>query len=341
MSASLHALYPDLKAKYDHFQRVRVESKLMYAEVQEHYPEVSTLVSWGAFDPQNYPIARQRSPEDEGLVVCAAYQKLKWRQDRLWDAYHVQEKEVQRQHREKVVWESWNRDGPMPHPILAEIDALDEDKDLMVGYVHWSSSGETHMYRGLTKSQCPLFTEGMRLLFKNRGNPKLELANQAPNGCWGGIFDIIPRLFKNSRGVDHVADKFRRGALLEASQKRGPLWGKYKLGEQHVGAIGKLDKYLSFPEKGMPEPGWYQLPIYDELSLFHSNECRVPRRDYGPVYALCFAYMMGKDGRYGPAFKDVFVAYVQAHPAMFWRWKVRGFQELPPEGKEPLFLVVD
>ena len=338
MSKTLHALYPALKADYERLDRAKIEAVIMYWEKEDHYPNVSFLVSWGAFAPHDYPFARQRSLQDEGLVVCAAYQELQRRSERLGQAYRECENKVQHEHRKKVVCEAWKNGDVSPHPLLGAIDALDENEDLLVGYVYMSGSGETFRYRGLTKSQCPLLTEGLRLLFKSRGHPRIELASQEANGFMGGI---IPGLFADTRGVDDIVDKFRTGKLIGRSSScmQRLRWGQYLFGEQELEAIGKLDKYLSFPNKGMPEPSWYDQPVYDEIGLQRSWHGWLPEGDYGPLYALCFAYMMGKDERYGEAFKDVFVAYV--HYAMFWRWKVAGHADWPREGKRPLFTFVD
>ena len=103
MSYSLHVLYPDLKAQYDVAKRAQLESRLLYNELQEFYPDVSVLVNWDAFDPIcNYPSFKQRSLADDGLVVCAAYQRAQRRQDRLMTGYFDRERLIQNQHREKV-----------------------------------------------------------------------------------------------------------------------------------------------------------------------------------------------------------------------------------------------
>ena len=350
MSCTLHVLYPDLKAQYDVAKRVQLESRVLYNELREFYPDVSVLVDWSAFDPIcKYPFFKQRSLADDGLVVCAAYQRAHRRQDRLMKEYFDRERLMQNQQREKVVMEKWKNGENTPHPLLHEIDALDENDDLLVGYLYKPDVGyqtqHTQWYhRGLTKSQCPLLTEGLRLLLKNRGHPRIELASQAEGGSLHGIFDIIPPIFSQSKGVDHVVDKMRCG-LFNHRNRRASMewrWGTYLLTRDEVQALGKLDKYLSFPDKGMPEPWWYKHGILDELNLHASLEGPRPKRDFGPWPAVWFAHLLAKDDRYGPAFKDVFVAYVQAHYAMFWRYKMQSPGNYPMiGGKRPLFVVLD
>ena len=343
MSCTLHVLYPDLKAQYDVAKRVQAESRVLYNELREHYPDVSVLVNWDAFDPVCcYPPSKQRTLSDEGLVVCAAYQRAHRRQDRLIQDYFDRERLVQNQCREKMVIDNWNNGANTPHPLLQHIDALDENDDLLVGYIFHNQ--EIRYHRGLTKSQCPLLTEGLRLLLKNRGHPRIELANQAEGGSLQGIFDIIPPLLSQCSGVDNVVDKLRSGYFNKRKAFR-PLvkwrWGTYLLTRDELEAISKLDKYLSFPDKGMPEPWWYQHCIFDELNLQASLEGPDPKHDFGPWPAVWFAHLMAKDDRYGPAFKDVFISYVQAHTAMFWRYKMQGGGTYPLDGKRPLFVVLD
>lgn len=74
---------PDLKAQYDVVKRVDLEVKVLYYELQEHYPEVSVFVNWDTFDPIHYPFLKQRSLANDGLVVCAAYQRAQRHRDRL------------------------------------------------------------------------------------------------------------------------------------------------------------------------------------------------------------------------------------------------------------------
>jgi hypothetical protein len=349
MSCTLHFLYPDLKAQYDVAKRVQLESRVLYNELQEFYPDVSVLVNWDAFDPIcKYPFFKQRSLADDGLVVCAAYQRAHRRQDRLLKEYFDRERLIQNQHREEAVVENWKNGANTPHPLLHEIDALDENDDLLVGYFYKPDDGyQAHLgvqwyHRGLTKSQCPLLTDGLRLLLKNRGHPRIELANQAEGGRLQGIFDIIPPMFSQCSGVDNVVDKMRSGYFNRKNRRSTQWrWGTYLLTRDEVEALGKLDKYLSFPDKGMPEPWWYNHGIFDELNLHASLEGPRPKRDFGPWPAVWFAHLLAKDDRYGPAFKDVFVAYVQAHYAMFWRYKMQANGPYPLGGKRPLFVVLD
>ena len=78
--------------KHDHYdaslRRVNIEVQVLYNEVKEHYPDVNVFVNWDDFDPKYYPFCKQRSLADDGLVVCAAYQREQRRVYRLIQYLH-------------------------------------------------------------------------------------------------------------------------------------------------------------------------------------------------------------------------------------------------------------
>ena len=349
---ALHEFYPALKAERDEAYRAHVESNILYKEVQRDYPDVSTLVSWAAFDKYWYPPSRERSLADDGLVLCAAYQGASVRSKRLWEAFRTHEQQVKREHREMTIMQDWKFGVNRPHPLLQTIDDLDENNDLFVGYMHMFQVAvpevtriarkHTRVFRGLTKSQCPLLVEALRLLFRNRGNPRIELASNAGAVCMQGLHRYIPPILARSNGVNDIVSKLEAGNFDPYRDPQNPwMWGSYLLTAEVLRSLAMLDKYLVYPDKGEPDGWWVQFPDENELNLRNSNEGEIPLGDYGPWNAVWFAHVMAKDDRCGPSFKDVFLPYVQEHYAMFWRYKVRGDSYPAPVLKRPLFVFVE
>lgn len=327
-----------------------MHKELAESDVPLNDAKLDTVVD--GFDVCHYPFEKPRSFQEDGHVLNNVRVQAERYMNALNKAFEDAYVLVACEENKKTVFAEWTGGLASAHPLLDRIDEMDENDDLLVGYIR-QQGPSAMVYRGLTKSQCPLLTAGMRLLLKNRGNPRIELAFSASDEPALGLalMDITPKLLANSYGVNNIVHKFDTGLGLGLPKSNLTCaecrWGHYLLTRDVIKSIATLDKYLAFPHKGMPEPWWYRHQIYNELNLLDSREGPDPKGDVGPWNAVWFAHVVSMDNHYGTAFKDAFLQYVRVHRAMFWRYKVqvqgatRNVPNCKPVVKRPMFVVMD